>query len=319
VTGRSATGEARHGGAGASSTPAAEPVTVSVLERREQIASLVEDVPRVSVAELAAQFGVTDVSIRRDLTILEEQGFLRRVHGGAVAATREHGRNAYALRARTAREEKKRIGAAAAALVSPGDVVAFDSGSTVAQVAAHIARPLRRSNALTVVTNSLPVLDEVGRWESPHLVCLGGLYLPDHQALVGPQTAADMRGLSADIAFLGCEAHRETGLTTPHRRDRRRRLAGPARGGRGDSRMAGRFASSRSEVHARDGPGGRSHQARAREMGSRWFSHSAPGTADGWPAREECSSDDRKARGPRRDRHGDGPGDRHGDRPDVRR
>ncbi len=101
--------------------------------------------------------------------------------------------------------------------MSAGDVVVFDSGSTVAQVAAHISRPLRRSNALTVVTNSLPVLDEVGRWESPHLVCLGGLYLPDHQALVGPQTVADMRDLSADIVFLGCDGLTvETGLTTPH-------------------------------------------------------------------------------------------------------
>jgi DeoR/GlpR family transcriptional regulator of sugar metabolism len=188
-----------------------------VLARREQIASLLDVVPRVSVAELAEHFRVTDVSIRRDLTFLEEQGLLRRVHGGAVAATREHGRNAYALRARARRDEKLRIGAAAAALINAGDVVVFDSGSTAAQVAAHISRPLRRSNALTVVTNSLPVLDEVGRWESPHLVCLGGLYLPDHQALVGPQTIADMRDLSADIVFIGCDGLTvETGLTTPH-------------------------------------------------------------------------------------------------------
>jgi DeoR/GlpR family transcriptional regulator of sugar metabolism len=208
-----------HGGSGGSAAagPAGDQAPVSVLERRDQIARLVEVAPRVSVAELSEQFGVTDVSIRRDLTILEEQGLLRRVHGGAVAATREHGRNAYALGARTAREQKKRIGAAAAALVNAGDVVVFDSGSTVAQVAAHISRPLRRSNALTVVTNSLPVLDEVGRWESPHLVCLGGLYLPDHQALVGPQTVADMRDLSADIVFIGCDGLTvDAGLTTPH-------------------------------------------------------------------------------------------------------
>ena len=217
MTTRPAVDHAGNGAAGARPMPPDEPSPVSVLERREQIASLLDDVPRVSVAELAEQFGVTDVSIRRDLTILEEEGLLRRVHGGAVAATREHGRNAYALRARSAREEKKRIGAAAASLVSAGDVVVFDSGSTVAQVAAHISRPLRRSNALTVVTNSLPVLDEVGRWESPHLVCLGGLYLPDHQALVGPQTVADMRDLSADIVVLGCDGLTvETGLTTPH-------------------------------------------------------------------------------------------------------
>jgi DeoR/GlpR family transcriptional regulator of sugar metabolism len=191
--------------------------SVSVIERRAQIAALVELMSRVSVADLAARFGVTDVSIRRDLTVLEEQGLLRRVHGGAVTAPPEHGRSAYALRERTARGEKRRIGIAAAALIGQGDVVVFDSGSTVAQVAAQIDRPLRRSNALTVVTNSLPVLDEVGRWESPHLVCLGGLYLPDHQSLVGPQTVADLQELSADIAFLGCDGlTARTGLTTPH-------------------------------------------------------------------------------------------------------
>ncbi len=217
MTSRGALHDAARGTPGMPAALPAEPASVSVLERREQIASLLEVVARVSVADLAEQFGVTDVSIRRDLTILEEEGFLRRVHGGAVAATREHGRNAYALRAKTARDQKKRIGAAAAALVGAGDVVVFDSGSTVAQVAAHISRPLRRSNALTIVTNSLPVLDEVGRWESPHLVCLGGLYLPDHQALVGPQTVADMRDLSADLVFLGCDGLTvETGLTTPH-------------------------------------------------------------------------------------------------------
>lgn len=197
-------------------TPAG-PGSLAVVERREQIASLLGIVPRVSVADLAERFGVTGVSIRRDLTFLEDAGLLRRVHGGAVAATREHGRNAYAQRTKTAREEKQRIGAAAAALISAGNVVVFDSGSTVAQVAAHISRPLRRSNELTVVTNSLPVLDEVGRWESPHLICLGGLYLPEHQALVGPQTVADMLDLSADIVFIGCDGLTvESGLTTPH-------------------------------------------------------------------------------------------------------
>lgn len=211
------------GGQATRSTPGTPPETpagpgsLAVVERREQIASLLGIVPRVSVADLAERFGVTGVSIRRDLTFLEDEGILRRVHGGAVAATREHGRNAYAQRTKTAREEKQRIGAAAAALVTAGDVVVFDSGSTVAQVAAHISRPLRRSNELTVVTNSLPVLDEVGRWESPHLICLGGLYMPEHQALVGPQTVADMLDLSADIVFIGCDGLTvESGLTTPH-------------------------------------------------------------------------------------------------------
>jgi len=186
-------------------------------ERRQQIAALLEDEGRVSVAELSTRFGVTDVSIRRDLMILQDGGRLRRVHGGAVTAARRGRDSAFVAKARENRELKARIGAVAAGLVRPGDVVVFDSGSTVAQVATHIAAPLRRGSAITAVTNSLPVIDEIAGWDSPHLVCLGGLYLPDHEALVGPQTVADLRELSADIVFIGCDGLTvETGLTTPH-------------------------------------------------------------------------------------------------------
>jgi DeoR/GlpR family transcriptional regulator of sugar metabolism len=189
----------------------------SATERREEIALRLENVDRVSVSRLAEEFGVTDVSIRRDLSLLEEAGRLRRVHGGAVPASRRHARGAFAARVKEHREAKARIGALAATLIQAGDIVVFDSGSTVAQVAAHVPGSLRRPNAITVVTNSLSVVDEVGSWDSPHLICLGGLYLPDHQAMVGPQTVADMRDLSADIVFIGCDGLTvETGLTTPH-------------------------------------------------------------------------------------------------------
>jgi DeoR/GlpR family transcriptional regulator of sugar metabolism len=171
-------------------------------ERRRVITELLEADGRVSVADLSERFGVTDVSIRRDLVILEDAGRLRRVHGGAVATARNRHDSAFTVKARENR---------------PEDIVVFDSGSTVAMVASHVPAALRRGSVLTVVTNSLPVIDEVAGWDSPHLICLGGLYLPDHQALVGPQTVADLRELSTDIAFIGCDGlTAETGLTTPH-------------------------------------------------------------------------------------------------------
>lgn len=186
-------------------------------ERRDRIAGIAQDQGRVSVAQLSELFGVTDVSIRRDLVILEDAGRLRRVHGGAVAVSRTSGLSIYALKARENRDRKARIGLAAAALIGAGDVVAFDSGSTVAQVAVHVPGPLRRGSAVMAVTNSLPIIDEIARWDSPHLICLGGLYLPDYQALVGPQTVSDLRELSADIVFIGCDGLTvDTGLTTPH-------------------------------------------------------------------------------------------------------
>ena len=198
-------------------TRAGELHEMTARERRDLIARLLEDRERVSVGELVLRFGVTDVSIRRDLMILEDAGRLRRVHGGAVATSAGRGPGAYALKTRENRSQKARIGAAAAALIRPGDVVVFDSGSTVAQVAAHVPAPLRRGSAITVVTNSLPVIREIAVWDSPHLICLGGLYLPDHEALVGPQTMAELRDLSADLVFMGCDGLTvETGLTTPH-------------------------------------------------------------------------------------------------------
>lgn len=197
--------------------PTTDRTSISAHERREQIAHLVEEDQRVSVAELTARFGVTHASIRRDLMILEDAGRLRRVHGAAVVQPGVRSRGAYATKLREHREQKQVIGAAAAALVRPGDVVFFDSGTTVAQVAAHIPAPLRRANAITAVTHSLPVLEEIGAWESPHVICLGGLYLPDYQAVVGPRAVAGLRDLSADIVFLGCDGLTvETGLTTPH-------------------------------------------------------------------------------------------------------
>lgn len=185
--------------------------------RRDEIARLVEEDERVSVGELTDRFHVTDASIRRDLMILEDAGRLRRVHGGAVTRLDSRARGIYATKQRDHREQKARIGAAAAGLIRAGDVVFFDSGTTVAQVAAHVPIALRRASAITIVTHSLPVVDEIGDWESPHLICLGGLYLPDYQALVGPQTVAALRDLSADVVFLGCDGlSADAGLTTPH-------------------------------------------------------------------------------------------------------
>ncbi len=185
--------------------------------RRDIIAKMVEERDTLSVAELMAQFNVTDTSIRHDLTVLEETGKLRRVRGGAVSRANARLNGLLAARARENLVEKRRIGRAAAGLVQAGNVVLFDSGSTVVEVAAHIPGALRSLHAITMVTHSLSVIQEVGTWEQPHLICLGGLYLPDYQASVGPVTLADLRELTADVAFLGCDGLTvEGGLRTPN-------------------------------------------------------------------------------------------------------
>lgn len=199
----------------ADATPSAP--ALSAHERREQIARLVEEGRRVTVSDLTARYGVTDASIRRDLIMLEADGRLRRVHGGAVSGRGNGAGGAYAAKLRLHRDEKARIGLAAARLVSPGEIVLFDSGTTVAAVAARMPVPLRAPSAITVVTYSLPVVDEIGGWEAPHLVVVGGLYLPEYRSFAGPGAIEALRALTADTIFLGCDGLTvESGLTTPH-------------------------------------------------------------------------------------------------------
>jgi DeoR/GlpR family transcriptional regulator of sugar metabolism len=177
----------------------------------------VDEDQRVSVSDLTDRFRVTDASIRRDLILLEDAGRLRRVHGGAVSHAARVASGAFTAKLRVHRDEKVRIGAAAARLVHPGEVVLFDSGTTVAQVAAQMPSALRAGNAITAVTYSLPVADEIGGWEAPHLVVVGGLFLPDYRAFVGPQAITALRDLTADVIFVGCDGLTvESGLTTPH-------------------------------------------------------------------------------------------------------
>ena len=194
-----------------------DPSGLTAHERREQIVRLVDSDLRVSVGELTVRFGVTDASIRRDLILREGAGRLRRVHGGAVSLAAKLAAGAFATKLHLHREQKARIAAAAARLIAPGEIVLFDSGTTVAQVAAQMPAALRAPNAITVVTYSLPVVDEIGGWDAPHLVVVGGLYLPEYRAFVGPGTIDGLRALTADTIFLGCDGLTpEAGLTTPH-------------------------------------------------------------------------------------------------------
>ncbi|MBF6605108.1 MAG: DeoR/GlpR transcriptional regulator [Chloroflexi bacterium] len=186
-------------------------------ERRARIAELVAESEEVEVSALARRFGVTDVSIRRDLLLLQGQGRVKRIHGGAIAPHLALRHGVFGTKIREHRDEKRRIAVAAAELIHPGEVVLFDSGTTVAQVPAQVAPALRSGSSITAVTHSLRVIQEIGSWEGPHLIALGGLFLPDYEAFVGPQTVASLKGLSADLAFLGCDGLTlEAGITTPH-------------------------------------------------------------------------------------------------------
>jgi DeoR/GlpR family transcriptional regulator of sugar metabolism len=186
-------------------------------QRRDQIAQKVLEQGRVQVSDLVQEFGMTDTSIRNDLTILEERGLLRRIHGGAVSTNRSIQLAAYDTRLGLRREQKVHIAAAAADRLHSADIALLDSGTSIQYLARQIPARGARSGRLRIVTNSIPVLEEIGGWAPHNLLMLGGIFLPEHQATVGPETLRGLQQFNATCAFLGCDGLTlEGGITSAH-------------------------------------------------------------------------------------------------------
>jgi len=159
-----------------------------------------------TVGQLADTLGVSESTIRRDLEILAKAGRLERKYGGAMLTT---GSRANITDSGDLEEPiddragdialRQRIAAAAAELVSDGDVVVLDIGSTTPL----IARALR-GRAITVITSNLAVLDELRDDDTAEVVLLGGVLRRNYQSLVGPLAEQAIGQLSADVMFLSC-------------------------------------------------------------------------------------------------------------------
>src|SRR5215210_1424579 len=124
-------------------------------ERQKQILSLLSQQGRLSVAEIVAQFSISEATARRDLETLASQGKAQRVHGGVMAMEHAPPELPILERETEQADEKTRIGRAAASLVGNHETVFLGSGTTVLEIACN----LRDHKDLTVITNSLPVLN----------------------------------------------------------------------------------------------------------------------------------------------------------------
>lgn len=190
-------------------------------QRQAAILDVVRRIGGVKVSDLVAEFGVSDMTIRRDLEALADRGLLAKVHGGATAllpsSTDEPGFAAKSVRQRA---EKAAIAARAAELVTPGLAIGLSAGTTTAE----LARRLLDVPGLTVVTNSIPVADvffragrSAGEAASGQTVVLTGGVRTPSDALVGPVAVAAIRSLHLDLLFLGVHGMSErTGFTTPN-------------------------------------------------------------------------------------------------------
>jgi DeoR/GlpR family transcriptional regulator of sugar metabolism len=150
------------------------------------------------VSDLAASFGVSEMTVRRDLRALARDGRLERVRGGAVNATSERPFDEIVVERL---EAKDRIGAAAAAMVEDGQTLMIDIGTTTLQAARHL-----HGRKITVVTTSLAVYEELVPDPDIELILPGGLVRRNYRSLVGILAESSLRQLKADLLFLGTSA-----------------------------------------------------------------------------------------------------------------
>jgi DeoR family fructose operon transcriptional repressor len=183
-------------------------------ERYRQISSLVSADGRVTVAGLSSRFGITKETVRRDLALLENDGVLRRVHGGAIAGSSATTTEP-SLTSRSSRHspEKKRIAHAALPLVPGSGAVILDAGSTTGALAGLLVDEARQE--LAVITHSVPIAAAFsGAGLSVDLV--GGRVRALTSAAVGGSTVAHYARLRADVAFIGVNGIGAAfGLSTP--------------------------------------------------------------------------------------------------------
>jgi DeoR family transcriptional regulator, aga operon transcriptional repressor len=174
--------------------------------RLHTILTMLQQSGSVSVDELREKFDVSVVTVRRDLNVLEERGLLRRTHGGAESIEPlfyEPFRNDRSFQAQVSRfaDEKRRIGRAAAALVTHGETVALTPGTTTTEV----IRGLPLNHNITVVTNTVNIAMELSKRKDVNVFVTGGYLRGDWFSLLGPTAIHALGQVVAKTLFIGAD------------------------------------------------------------------------------------------------------------------
>lgn len=170
--------------------------------RHQKIINHLENQGSVTVSDLVKEFGVSEMTIRRDLDILENKGLLRRVHGGAVSRRGRSYEPPFIMRSTENLESKQRIGQMAASLVNNGDSITLDIGTTTLE----IAKNLHSKHDLTIITPSLQIANELVNHQGIRLIISGGVLRPGELSMVGHLAERVFEEFYVDKLFLGAGA-----------------------------------------------------------------------------------------------------------------
>lgn len=174
--------------------------------RQNEIVQIVNDRKRVQVTELSEIIGVSGVTIRQDLNFLEQQGYLKRVHGAATALQNDDIDHRLEVRF----DIKQTLANKAADLVEPNETVLIEGGSANAL----LARTLAERGDVTIITPSAYIAHLI-RNTSANIILLGGVYQHQGESLVGPLTKLCIENIHFSTAFLGVDGfHQDTSFTS---------------------------------------------------------------------------------------------------------
>jgi len=180
-------------------------------ERKHRLETYLQQVEFASLEDLARHVGSSVSTVRRDLTIMEAGGTVRRTHGGARIVSPRTDEFAFSARDTHQLEAKETIGRGCAELIKPNQSVIIDAGTTVY----HVAKFLEEKSP-QIVTNSLPVANHYSSAGKVELVLSGGVIYPRLGVLVGPLAVEAFSKLHADVAIMSAGGITLDGLTNSH-------------------------------------------------------------------------------------------------------
>lgn len=171
------------------------------IERKNEILNKLRNEQRVLVSELAAHYGVTEETIRRDLDKLEKEGYATKTYGGAIWGNSTKTDLSITIRTKTNVEAKTAIADLVCQLVEDGDHLMIDDSST----SLYIAKRLKDHKNLTVITNSVELVIELSGVEGWTIMLTGGRLKPESLALIGGQTQQMLQKFHVDKVIMSCK------------------------------------------------------------------------------------------------------------------
>ncbi|MGQ1889224.1 transcriptional repressor AgaR [Thermophagus sp. OGC60D27] len=184
-------------------------------ERRNYILKQISDTGSIKVKEVSSKFNVSEVTVRKDLEVLEKKNLLLRVRGGAIKLNYTPAEEDSPITEKQQKNyrEKQLIGKAAVSLIKENDTIILDSGTTTLE----IAKNLQKFNKLSIITNALNIAMVLNEYKRFQVIIPGGYLREKSASLVGPIAESFLKNFYCDKLFLGIDSFNlERGVSTPN-------------------------------------------------------------------------------------------------------